>query len=78
MHLLDLGLGKSKLGRWLFASPRVRKWLYYRARCGTGSDLQWLAKPHQKVVVVGDAARAGKAREAIDAAFRAALLSELK
>jgi NADPH-dependent 2,4-dienoyl-CoA reductase/sulfur reductase-like enzyme len=78
MHLLDLGLGKSKLGRWLFASPRVRKWLYYRARRGTGSDLQWLAKPHQKVVIVGDAARAGKAREAIEAAFRAALLSEHK
>src|SRR5919199_2236474 len=78
MHLLNLGLGKSKLRRWLFASPRVRKWLYYRARRGTGSDLQWLTKPHQKVVIVGDAARAGKAREAIEAAFRAALLSEHK
>jgi len=75
-RFLDSGLGKSRLGRRLLASPRVREWLYYGARRGTGPDMRRLARPHQKVAVVGDAARAGKAREAIDDAFRAALLSE--
>jgi hypothetical protein len=75
-HLLDSGLAKSKPGRRLFASPRLREWLYYKARRGTGSDVQRLARPHQRVVVIGDARSAGKAREAIDTAFRAALLPE--
>jgi len=35
-----------------------------------------LARADQKVVVIGDAASAGKARDAIDSAFRAALLPE--
>ena len=34
-----------------------------------------LAKPDQEVVLIGDAVRAGKARDAIDSAFRAALLA---
>jgi 2,4-dienoyl-CoA reductase-like NADH-dependent reductase (Old Yellow Enzyme family) len=74
--LLDSSLAKSKLGRRLFASPRVREWLYYRARRGTGSNLRRLVRSHQKVTIVGDAVRAGKAREAIDNAFRTALLSD--
>jgi hypothetical protein len=75
-RLLDSGLAKSPLGRRLFASPRVREWLYYGARRGTGSNLRRLARSHQKVTVIGDAVRAGKAREAIDNAFRTALLSD--
>lgn len=74
--LLDSGFGKSRLGRRLFASEHVRKWLYYGARRGSGSDLRRLARPHKKVTVIGDAACAGKAREAIDHAFRAALLTD--
>src|SRR5919202_127212 len=31
-RLLDLGFGKSRLARRLFASRRVREWLYYGAR----------------------------------------------
>ena len=73
-RLLDSGFGKSKLGRRLFASERVRNWLYYGARRGSGSDLRRLARPNQKVLVIGDAAQAAKARDAIDVAFRAALL----
>ena len=75
-RLLDAGLGKSKLGRRLFASPRLRNWLYYGARRGTGEDLRRLARTDQEVVVIGDAAQAGKARDAIDGAFRAALFPE--
>jgi len=73
-RLLDLGFGKSRLVRRLFASRRLRNWLYYGARRGTGSDLQQLARADQKVVIIGDAAQAGKARDAVDTAFRAALL----
>jgi 2,4-dienoyl-CoA reductase-like NADH-dependent reductase (Old Yellow Enzyme family) len=75
-RLLDLGLGKSRLGLRLLSSPRVREWLYYGARRGTGPDVRQLAHPDQKVTIIGDAARAGKARDAVDGAFRAALLSE--
>jgi 2,4-dienoyl-CoA reductase-like NADH-dependent reductase (Old Yellow Enzyme family) len=75
-RLLDIGLGKSRLGLRLLSSPRVREWLYYGARRGTGPDVRQLARPDQKVAVIGDAARAGKARDAVDGAFRAALLSE--
>jgi dimethylglycine catabolism A len=75
-RLLYSGLGKSKWGRRLFASPRLRHWLYYGARRGTGEDLRRLARTDQEVVVIGDAAQAGKARDAIDGAFRAALFPE--
>ncbi|MDP8973220.1 MAG: hypothetical protein M3N45_08585, partial [Actinomycetota bacterium] len=74
--LLDAGFGRSALARRLFAPETVRNWLYYRARRGSGSDMRRLAKPDQKVVVIGDAVRAGKARDAIDSAFRAALLAD--
>jgi 2,4-dienoyl-CoA reductase-like NADH-dependent reductase (Old Yellow Enzyme family) len=75
-RLLDLGLGKSRLGRRLLSSPRVRQWLYHGARRGTGPDMWQLAPPGQKAMVIGDAERAGKARDAVDGAFRAALLTE--
>jgi len=72
-RLLNSGLVKSRLGRRLFASARLREFLYYRARRGTGSDMRGITLPAQKVVVIGDAKGARKAREAIDSAFRAAL-----
>lgn len=75
-RLLDSGLGKSRPGRRLFASGRLRNWLYYRARRGTGAAMRPLARADQRVAVIGDAASAGKARDAIDGAFRAALLPE--
>ena len=55
-------------------SPKVRDWFYYRARKATGEAFAALAKPGQKVVVIGDAAKAGKSKEAIGSAFEAALL----
>jgi 2,4-dienoyl-CoA reductase-like NADH-dependent reductase (Old Yellow Enzyme family) len=73
--LLSAGLGKPALARKLFSKPRLRKLFYYGLRVGTGPDVRSLAKPDQKVEVVGDARRAGKARDAIDDAFRTALFA---
>ncbi len=76
LALLDLGLGKSALARRLFAKPRMRELLYYRLRKGTGQAMSQLANSGQKVEIIGDALRAGKAKDAIDAAFRTALLAD--
>ncbi len=78
---LAMGLLESGAGRWpivsrIMTSPKVRDWFYYRARKATGEAFAALAKPGQKVVVIGDAAKAGKSREAIGSAFEAALLQQ--
>ena len=68
--MLESGWGKSKLARRIFGSPRMRDWLYYRAR---RSVLPRLGKLDGKpVVVIGDAAAPGKTRDAIQSAFKAA------
>jgi hypothetical protein len=66
-------------GRWpglsqLFSLPKLRDWFYYRARRATGDRFRRLARPGQTVVVIGDAAKAGKSKQAIASAFEAALL----
>ena len=58
----------------LFSWPALREWFYYRARRATGESFRHLAAPGQKVVVIGDAIRAGKSKRAISSAFEAALL----
>jgi adenine/guanine phosphoribosyltransferase-like PRPP-binding protein len=55
-------------------SPSLRQWFYYQARRGSAARLRHLARPGQRVIVIGDAARAGKSKEAIASAFDAALL----
>jgi hypothetical protein len=72
-RLLDRGAGRWPLVRQLFAKDGVRDWFYYRARRGTGAALRALARPGQNVAVIGDAAAAGKSRQAILSAFEAAL-----
>jgi orotate phosphoribosyltransferase len=56
----------------LFSSERWRKWFYYNARQGMGGAHGMLVAPGRKVVVIGDAIKAGKAKEAIASAFQAA------
>jgi hypothetical protein len=58
----------------VFKSPGVRNWFYYKARRGSASRLRDLIRPGQRVIVIGDAARAGKSKDAITSAFTAALL----
>jgi hypothetical protein len=60
--------------RQVFSNPAFRDWFYYRGRQATGDALRALARPGQKVVIIGDAAKAGKSRDAIASAFEAALL----
>jgi 2,4-dienoyl-CoA reductase-like NADH-dependent reductase (Old Yellow Enzyme family) len=74
--LLDLGAGRWPGVSKLLSMPKLRDWFYYRARFGNAERCKPLIKPGQAVVVIGDALRAGKSKEAIASAFDAAWLSE--
>jgi len=75
--LLDAGAGHWPGLRRIFSNSAFRDWFYYRARTATGDRLRPLARSGQKVIVIGDAAKAGKSRDAIASAFEAALLGSL-
>jgi 2,4-dienoyl-CoA reductase-like NADH-dependent reductase (Old Yellow Enzyme family) len=73
--LLRTRAARGRLARRFFSSPKVRDLLYYKIRTGRGDGfVDGLDLQGSKVVVIGDALRAGKAREAIASAFEAALL----
>jgi dimethylglycine catabolism A len=71
--MLDTGMARAPGVARLFASPALRDWFYYKARRGTAARYARLARPGQTVTVIGDAARAGKSKQAIASAFEAAL-----
>jgi 2,4-dienoyl-CoA reductase-like NADH-dependent reductase (Old Yellow Enzyme family) len=71
---LDRGVSHLPGFTRLFTSEKLRNWFYYRARRGSGDTFTRLARPGQKVTVIGDAVRAGKSKQAISSAFEAALL----
>jgi 2,4-dienoyl-CoA reductase-like NADH-dependent reductase (Old Yellow Enzyme family) len=73
--LLDWRLARRAGLRKLFSSPGFRDWFYVRARRGTAEDFRRLARAGQKVIAIGDAAKAGKSKQAIASAFSAALLA---
>jgi hypothetical protein len=69
------------VGRWpglgaLLMRESPRDWLYHQARRPTAERFRALARPGQRVVVIGDAARPGKSKPAIASAFQAALLPD--
>jgi dimethylglycine catabolism A len=72
--LLDTHLARAPGIARIFKSPAVRDWFYFKARRGTAARFRHLARADQRVIVIGDAARAGKSKEAIASAFEAALL----
>jgi dimethylglycine catabolism A len=74
--LLDRGAGHWPGFQQLFSWPPFRDWFYHHARRASGDEFRRLARPGQKVTVIGDAARAGKSQPAIASAFEAALLGE--
>ncbi len=75
IFMLNLGVGRWPGFAQIFSQPTFRDWFYYKARKETGDAFRGLAKPGQKVAVIGDALKAGKSMPAIASAFEAALLS---
>jgi 2,4-dienoyl-CoA reductase-like NADH-dependent reductase (Old Yellow Enzyme family) len=73
--LLDRGAGHWPGLRQIFSATPFRTWFYERARDPTGEAFRALVRPDQTIVVIGDAAKAGKSRPAIASAFEAALLA---
>src|SRR5262249_18341962 len=69
MAMLDIGAGKWFGLSQLFSDPKLRDWFYYRGRAATGDLFKGLANDRQVVMVIGDAARPGKSKEAIASAF---------
>jgi len=72
--LLNLGVGHWPVFRRGLSAPAIRDWFYHRARTATGERMRALARPGQKIMVIGDAVQAGKSQPAIASAFAAALL----
>jgi 2,4-dienoyl-CoA reductase-like NADH-dependent reductase (Old Yellow Enzyme family) len=73
--LLDAGIARWPGIRRLLCNSAFRHWFYHRARVATGKDFRHLASSKQSLSVIGDAARAGKAKPAIESAFEAAFNS---
>jgi len=76
LWLMDRGAARWPGFRHAFSRDAVRDWLYHHARTATGGDFRALARPGQKVTVIGDAVSPGKSRPAITGAFEAALLQD--
>jgi hypothetical protein len=74
--MLDRRLAHAPGISRLFSSPGLRDWFYYKARRGTAARIKPLARPGQIVAILGDAAHAGKSKQAITSAFDAALLGK--
>ena len=71
--LLGWGIARWPGIRRLFAAPAFRDWFYYEAREATGERVvRSLARPGQKLMMIGDAAKPGKSKAAITSAFEAA------
>jgi dimethylglycine catabolism A len=71
--LLDSGAARSPILMRLFEHPKVRDFLYFRARRSAAAEIAGQAPPGVSVVVIGDAIKPGKSTEAILSAFKAAL-----
>jgi hypothetical protein len=74
--MLALGAGHWPGVAHVLSLPTLRDWFYYRARKGNADRIKSLARAGQRVVVIGDAIKAGKSKEAIASAFDAALLGD--
>ncbi|MFF2298426.1 NAD(P)-binding protein [Arthrobacter sp. NPDC058127] len=75
--ILNTAFMKSGAVKKVFSNQKVRDFFYYRLRVGRGNSLVRALGlgdlPSDRLVIIGDAAQAGKAREAISSAFDAAL-----
>jgi hypothetical protein len=72
--VLDSGAARWPGVARILSNAKLRDWFYYKARRATADRFKSLAHDRQKVIVIGDAVRAGKSKQAIASAFEAALL----
>jgi 2,4-dienoyl-CoA reductase-like NADH-dependent reductase (Old Yellow Enzyme family) len=70
---LDRDIARAPGFSRLLSSERLRNWFYYRARRGTAEQVKPRTRPGQIVAAIGDAAGAGKSKQAIASAFQLAL-----
>src|ERR1700728_4760553 len=66
----------SGTARWpgvvrLLSNAKLRDWFYYRARRASTGRFKRLTRPGQTTIVIGDAIKAGKSKQAITSAFEA-------
>ena len=71
-YLLRQGFFKKTILRALFTHPRLRHFFYYTLRQATGQKGRHAIQDGVRVSVIGDAAKAGKASEAILSAYELA------
>jgi hypothetical protein len=57
------------------SNAKLRDWFYYRGRRAGAGRVKRLTRPGQTTIVIGDAIKAGKSKQAISSAFEAALLN---
>ena len=74
-RLLDLGVGRWPIFTKMLSDTKFREWFYFKARKSTAKKFESLLQPGQKVIIIGDAVRPGKSKQAIGNAFEAALVS---
>jgi hypothetical protein len=63
---------------WLLSNAKLRDWFYYRGRRAGAGRVKRLTRPGQTTVVIGDAIKAGKSKQAIASAFDAALRPKME
>jgi hypothetical protein len=73
---LDSGAARWPGIAWLLSNAKLRDWFYYRGRRAGAGRVKRLTRPGQTTIVIGDAMKAGKSKQAIASAFEAALLSK--
>jgi hypothetical protein len=71
---LDNGAARWPGIAQLLSNAKLRDWFYHRGRRATAGRFKALAHGRQIISVIGDAAQAGKSKQAIASAFDAALL----
>jgi threonine dehydrogenase-like Zn-dependent dehydrogenase len=72
---LDSGAARWPGIAWLLSNAKLRDWFYYRGRRAGAGRVKRLTRPGQTTIVIGDAIKAGKSKQAIGSAFEAALLN---
>jgi hypothetical protein len=77
-YLLGCGIGHMRLVKKIWARPWVKELFFYRIRHSNLPDISRITRAGRpRVVVIGDAQRPGRANQAIQSAYLAALIPTL-